>query len=93
MKPQAQGGMNVPQVEKFWAALKATWVHLLLQADEGQIWAQLCLQKVSRALGKYAISIDTLLETGLQKISQKCKNNQFWSTAFTAIADVNLEFY
>ena len=93
MKPHAQGGMNVPHVEKFWAALKATWVHRLLQADEGQIWAQLCLQKVSRALGKYAISIDTLLETGPQKISQKCRNNQFWSTAFTAIADVNLEFY
>merc|ERR1712004_702073 len=63
MKPQHLGGMNVPHVELFWSALRATWAHRLLQATDGQVWAELALQKIWRALGRKRLNMRTLLET------------------------------
>ena len=78
-KPQHLGGMNVPHVEHFWSALRATWAHRLLQATDGQIWAELALQRMGRALGRKKLNTRTLLETGLHTIKGKCKKIPFWS--------------
>ena len=37
--------------------------------------------------------METLLKTGLYKISEKCKKIPFWSDVFTALSDANKGFY
>ena len=85
--------MNVPHVEFFWSSLRATWAHRLLQATDGQIWAELALQKMGRALGRKKLNTQTLLETGLHTIKGKCKKIPFWSDVYKALSEVNKGFY
>ena len=88
LQPQERGGLNVPDVRKFWDALKATWSYRLLTASSECKWANLCLQQTGRAIGRHSLTLEALLGTGTARLAASQCTNPFWKNVFISLEGV-----
>ena len=88
MQPQEKGGLNVPDVRKFWDALKAAWAHRIVTAERDCKWANLCLQQTGRAIGRHSLSLEALLGTGTARLAASQCTNPFWKNVFISLEGV-----
>ena len=93
LQPQERGGLNVPDVRKFWDALKATWSYRLVTASRECKWANLCLQQTGRAIGRHSLTLEALLGTGTARLAGAPSINPFWSNIFTSLDKSAFQYY
>ena len=81
--PEALGGINVPNIEKYWSAFKFSWIRRVLETQA--FWPTL----LKNALG-YDISVSKLLAYGpsLCLKSSKTLKNKFWSQVLSSVAEL-----
>ena len=75
--PEHYGGLNMPDIEKFWLSFKFSWCRRLLTTTS--FWPNILLKEISRAQNQ-SLSTTQLLQLGpslLLNISKKIKNI-FW---------------
>ena len=85
--PEALGGINVPNIEKYWSAFKFSWIRRALETQA--FWPTLLETQLKNALG-YDISVSKLLTYGPSlclKLSKTLKN-KFWSQVLSSVAEL-----
>ena len=93
MQPQEKGGLNVPDVRKFWDALKAAWAHRIVTAERDCKWANLCLQQTGRAIGRHSLSLEALLGTGTARLANSPCINPFWKNIYKSLDKATFHYY
>ena len=95
-QPMEQGGLAVPNVEKFWNSLKVVWVNRLFQASDDSKWRCICLQQTGRAIGISNLTSTKLLQIGASSLADACNlrlTNVFWKNVWSALPSVEKMFY
>ena len=95
-QPMEQGGLGVPNVEKFWKSLKVVWINRLMQASDDSKWRRICLQQTGSALNNSHLTSTMLLQTGVSKIADACNRrllNSFWKNVWSTLPLAERVFY
>ena len=95
-QPMEQGGLAVPNIEKFWNSLKLVWANRLIQSSDACKWRQICLQQTGRALGTSQLNTVRLLQTGVTTLAAACSKrlpNVFWKNVWTNLPAADKVFY
>ena len=76
------GGFSIPDINKFWSAVKFSWFRRLLTSNS--FWPRLVLNSVSKVLNTETSLID-IFQLGATKIAEISKSlyNQFWKQVFS----------
>ena len=95
-QPMEQGGLAVPNVEKFWNSLKVVWVNRLFQASDDSKWRCICLQQTGRAIGTSNLTSTKLLQIGASSLADACNRrltNVFWKNVWSVLPSVERTYY
>ena len=85
--PVHHGGLNMPDISKFWTAFKFSWLRRMLKTNA--FWPKLLLQDISTFMGQKLLDCD-LLQLGVGKIKEISKylKNSFWKQVLMFTAPV-----
>ena len=85
--PKHLGGLNVPDVEKFWLSFKFSWLRRLLSTKA--FWPKIILEQISK-VHKSPVTPSQLLQLGPALLSQigKKLTNKFWQQVLISAVNV-----
>ena len=83
--PINHGGLNMPDISKFWTAFKFSWLRRMLKTNA--FWPKLLLQDISNFMTQN-LTVSDLLQLGIAKIKDISKNleNTFWKQVLMSTA-------